>query len=207
MIFEILYILCCLILIALLSLVLVALVLARKAQAQVSRLFSDDITHLQNKATQLKKKHPQETEAQIQTRVIKGEALNAGIIGFITGLGGILTLPIALPVDIFATIKIQYRLVEYLLNKHQKADALMDTQRMKILAVVFGSSRLSEVGLKFAMKTVTKYAPQVVLKSVPILGGVVGFFIDYYSTKAITKYAVHALTEPVETPAETTSTP
>lgn len=190
MIFEFLYIFVCLCSVAFLSLVLVALIVSRKLKSQVGQLFSDDIEHLEKRERIYRIDYPDENDDEILSRVVRREALIAGVIGFVTGIGGLLTLPIALPIDILSTIRIQYRLVEFLLSKNIENRRGVGTDRLKVLAIVFGSSRLSSAGGKVVIATVTKYAPQVVLKGIPIIGGVVGFLIDYMSTKTVARLAM-----------------
>lgn len=92
--------------------------------------------------------------------------------------------------EVLYILAIQYRLVEFLLSKTQENEALIDTERVKVLAIVFGSGKLSKVGSKFTVMTVTKYAPQVILKGIPIIGGLIGFMIDYFATRAVAKFAL-----------------
>ena len=180
------YIICSLLLTGF-SLLLVVLIIARRIRGKVSTLFSEDISHLTQKEATYRQRFPKEDEAQILQRVIRSEARIAGTVGFFAGLGGVITLPITLPINILATIRIQYRLAEFLISKQANRPLRTDTQRAKALAVVFGSSRLSDAGSKVAIRTAGKYAPQVALKCIPLIGAITGFLIDYYGTRAIGK--------------------
>ncbi|WOO42818.1 hypothetical protein [Rubellicoccus peritrichatus] len=187
MFWDLLYLFFSLSLIALLCLFLVALIVVRKIKERLERLFSQDIRELEKKLEKLSRKYPNDDRARLVERVIKRESFNAGVVGFFTGLGGLLTLPIALPIDMLASIKIQSRLVEFLLHEASASGELTEAEKLKVMAIVFGAGKVTDVGGKLALSLTTKYAPQVVLKSIPLLGGVVGFAMDYISTRAVAK--------------------
>ncbi|CAA6690562.1 MULTISPECIES: hypothetical protein [unclassified Lentimonas] len=184
---DLLYYIICSLLLTGFSLLLVVLIVARRIRDKVGKLFSEDISHLTQKEATYRQRFPNEDEAQILQRVIRSEARIAGTVGFFAGLGGIVTLPITLPINILATIRIQYRLAEFLISKQANRPLRTDTQRAKALAVVFGSRRLSEAGSKVAIRTAGKYAPQAALKCIPLIGAITGFLIDYYGTRAVGK--------------------
>jgi hypothetical protein len=177
-------------LIAMLCLILVALIVARKFKEHYDKIFSEDVSLLHNKVERLRIKFPNDSDNQLLERLIKSESMNAGIIGFLTGLGGLVTLPITLPIDIIATIRIQYRLVEYIIHKDKNVDSSIDTEPVKSFALLFGANKITDAGGKFAIVLITQYAPQVLLKSIPLLGGIVGFLIDYMGTRGVAKYAL-----------------
>ena len=184
---DFLYYIICSLLLTGFSLLLVVLIVARRIRDKVGKLFSEDISHLTRKEATYRQRFPNEDEAQILQRVIRSEARIAGTVGFFAGLGGIVTLPITLPINILATIRIQYRLAEFLISKQESQSLRIDTQRAKALAVVFGSSRLSDAGIQVAIRTAGKYAPQAALKCIPLIGAITGFLIDYYGTRTVGK--------------------
>ncbi|MFQ3223777.1 MAG: hypothetical protein ACI8Z5_000016 [Lentimonas sp.] len=187
---DLIYYIICSLLLTGFSLLLVALIVARRIRGKVSKLFSEDISYLTQKEARYRRHFPDEDEAQILQRIIRSESRVAGTVGFFAGLGGVITLPITLPINILATIRIQYRLAEFLISKGNNRSLRIDTQRAKALAVVFGSSRLSEAGSKVAIRTAGKYAPQAALKCIPLIGALTGFLIDYYGTRAVGKLTI-----------------
>lgn len=176
-----------LLLIALLCLLLVAIIVVRKVKERLGRMFSQDIRELEKKLDKLGRKHPKDDRTMLIERLIKKESFNAGVVGFFTGLGGLLTLPIALPIDMLASIKIQSRLAKFLIHEADASSELSESAKMKIMAVVFGSGKMTAVSRGLAVSLTKKYAPQLVLKAVPLVGGVVGFLMDYFGTRTVAK--------------------
>ena len=184
---DLLVLLFSLMLITFLSILLVCLIIVRKLKKQCERFVSGNLESLTDKEKRYRKKYLNTSDDYILNRVIRSECHIAGCIGFLTGLGGLVTLPITLPIDILTSIKSQRSLAAYVLSF--RGDRNKSVDNAKILVIIFGTRKASQFGIKFTVSLALKYAPKVFLKAIPIIGGIVGYITGYLSTQTVAKYA------------------
>lgn len=146
--------------------------------------------------------------------LINWQTLKCGASGFVTGLGGVLTLPVSVPVDIALTYYVNVRMVAAI--AHMRGyDLRADQTRTVVFLALAGDSaaeilsrvganvatKMGEnlllkvnqaVGLKLAAKTGEKSALSLV-KLAPVLGGFVGASVNAVACKAIGKGAAKLL--------------
>jgi uncharacterized protein (DUF697 family) len=142
--------------------------------------------------------------------LIKQEANKAGTTGFITGLGGMASLPITLPANALSVLFIQMRLV-ITIAILQGQD--VKDKRIKMLIYLSLCGMASKLKLQqFCLATLLKQPSEVVwkinlsitkqlitilsakysvklIKMLPIFGGVVGAVIDHTVTYRIGQFA------------------
>lgn len=138
--------------------------------------------------------------------------------GFITGLGGILAMPVAIPANISSTIYVQTRMIASI--AYIKGYDIKD-DRVKSLVYIClcgnGAKEIAElagikIGQKFAVNMIKKVPGEVIKKinqkvgfrlltkfgetgvinlgkMIPIAGGLVGGGFDLFSTKVVAKIA------------------
>lgn len=147
-------------------------------------------------------------------RLIRWQVMKAGTTGFVMGLGGVLTLPVTIPVNVASVLIIQLRMIAAVahLGGH---DVRSDEVRTMAFACMCGSSAadvLKGVGVQLGQKLsqqaiknlssevikkinqavgfrlVTKFGQKGVVnlgKMIPVVGGIVGGGFDASSTMAI----------------------
>lgn len=146
--------------------------------------------------------------------LVKWQTTKSATSGFITGLGGIVTLPVAVPVNIASVIYVQMRMVAAI--AHLRGYDLKDDQvKTFVYACLTGQSAaeiVKSAGVQFGMKLgqaqikripgevlkkinqivgfrlVTKFGEKGILnlgKMVPVIGGVIGGGFDVISTKTV----------------------
>ena len=152
------------------------------------------------------------------------QTLLCGTNGFITGLGGLLVLPVAIPTNILSTIYIQLRMIAAIayINGY---DIYSDQVRTIVYACLTGSSTtkvLKNVGIKIGEKVVinvikkipvevlvkinqqvgfrlvTKFGQKGLVnfgKMMPLVGGVVGGVFDTGMTLTIGNIAKKVFSE------------
>lgn len=147
-------------------------------------------------------------------KLIKWQTTKCATSGFLTGLGGIVTLPVAVPANIASVIYIQMRMVAaiaYLRGYDLKDDQVKTfiyacltgqsaAEVMKSAGVQMGmkvgqaqikripGKVLIKINQKAGFRLVTKFGEKGVInlgKMVPLIGGVIGGSFDIVSTKAI----------------------
>ncbi|MGZ3147500.1 EcsC family protein [Lentzea chajnantorensis] len=130
----------------------------------------------------------------------------AGAQGFITNLGGLITLPISLPSNVAAAYVIQTHLIASIasLRGHDVDSEEVQTAILLCLLGNAGTELFKKVGIKqFTKKAasalITKYGTKklgsVVVKGVPVLGGVIGGGVDAASTRAVGAFANRYFTQ------------
>lgn len=150
--------------------------------------------------------------------LITWQCRKCGTSGFITGLGGLVTLPVAIPANILSVLYMQLRMVAaiaYMCHEDIYSDKV---QTMAYLCLC-GSGMVDvlknagiECGKKGAVILIKKLPGEIIKainravrfrlftkfgskgiinlgKAVPVIGGVVGGGSDFYTTKVIGKKA------------------
>ena len=153
--------------------------------------------------------------------LIKQQLLKCSVSGFITGFGGLLTLPVTVPANVASVLYVQMRMIAAL-AAIGGYDVRSDEVQTLVYLCLVGSSLTDVVkstGIKIANKVTTnmlKKLPGAVLtkinqkvgfrlltkfgtkgavnlvKVVPVAGALVGAGIDYGSTKLIADKAYNA---------------
>jgi hypothetical protein len=151
-------------------------------------------------------------------RFIKWQVAKATTSGFLTGLGGLLTMPVLIPANIGGVTFIHVRMaatISIMAGHDPKSDR---TQTLCFLTLVGNSLKdvLKEVGIiigrKIAVNVIDKISGVVLTKinqaigfrlltkfgqkgvinlgrAVPLVGGVIGGGVDYFATKAVSRAA------------------
>lgn len=149
----------------------------------------------------------------------KNQVIKCGTSGFITGLGGLITLPVAIPANISSVMYVQLRMIAAI-AKIGGYDINSDQVQTMIYMCLTGtaiSDVVKEAGIKVGEKTleaaikkipgealvkinqkigfrfITKFGEKGVInlgKLLPLAGGVIGGSMDVASTVVISKNAI-----------------
>lgn len=148
----------------------------------------------------------------------KTQITKCAVSGFVTSLGGAITLPVAIPANLASVLYIQMRSIVTIavMSGYDPKDDEVQTLTYVCLTGLSISNVCKEVGIQFSKKigvAAIRKIPTEVLKSinkrlafrfitkfgekglinlgkmVPVLGGVIGGGFDYIGTKAITSKA------------------
>lgn len=154
------------------------------------------------------------TAHQKSNSLIRWQNTKAGTSGFITGLGGIATLPIAIPANITSVLYVQVRMIAAIahiggydirddkvktlvyacLVANSAKDIIKDIgisagNKIAMNAVKSISGKtLQEINKKVGFKLFTKFGKTGVInlgKTIPIIGGIIGGSVDAYTTNTI----------------------
>lgn len=151
-------------------------------------------------------------------KFIKWQQVKCATSGFLTGLGGIITLPVAIPANISSVIYVQTRMVAAI--AHMRGFNLKDDQvRTLVYVALTGQAAadiLKQAGIKFGtqmstvlikripfevikqinkavgFRLVTKFGQTGVInlgKGIPLVGGIIGGTVDAVGTSTIGKTA------------------
>jgi uncharacterized protein (DUF697 family) len=150
--------------------------------------------------------------------LIKWESSKNFAAGFLTGLGGVLTMPVTVPGSLAATWVIQARMAAAIALIHGH-DLRSDRVRTFVMLAILGDSAkevLKDVGLRFGMKAAEKAILRIpgrllaevnrrvgfrllsrasgrglvtLVRVVPVAGGLVGGGLDAFSCRAVGRFA------------------
>ncbi len=138
--------------------------------------------------------------------------------GFLTNIGGLITLPIAIPANISSVLYIQMRMIATLaylggLNPHsdevqtlcyvaltgkgasdilKQAGIKFGTKITNNMIAKISGSTLVKINQKIGFRFITKFGEKGILnlgKGVPVVGGFIGGGFDFFTTKIIAKTA------------------
>jgi hypothetical protein len=161
------------------------------------------------------------TPGEQSDALVRWQVAKASTAGFVTGLGGVLTLPVAVPANLGSVLYVQLRMIAALaaLGGH---DVRADQVRALAYVCLCGSAAVDmarDVGIQIGMRLtqaairkisddtllrinqrvgfrlLTKFGAHGVVnlsKAVPFVGGVIGGTIDGASTLTIGKVARNA---------------
>ncbi|MGI6446044.1 MAG: EcsC family protein [Candidatus Ozemobacteraceae bacterium] len=146
--------------------------------------------------------------------LIRWQNTKAATSGFITGLGGILTLPIAIPANVASVLYVQVRMIAAIAHiggydlKNDKVKTLVFSclvansakDVLKDIGIAVGNKlamnaikgisgkTIVEINKKVGFKLLTKFGEKGVVnlgRAVPLLGGIIGGSFDAYTTNAV----------------------
>ncbi|MDA3939149.1 MAG: EcsC family protein [Spirochaetia bacterium] len=151
----------------------------------------------------------------LSKKIISRRSWKAGGVGAVSGLGGLITLPVTMPSDMYLTFRIQARMVLaiayiYGWNIH---DEEISTDILLVMGGNAGINAVKNLGIKtgqeIAKKSVQKHITREVMKKinkvvsrkiitkageksilsfsklVPVIGAPIGGSFDFFGTKAV----------------------
>lgn len=144
-------------------------------------------------------------EQQVDS-LIKWQVAKAATSGFVTGLGGVMTMPLTVPANIASVIYVQIRMIAaiaYMGGYDIRDDRVKSLvyismvgngakELLKDMSIKAGEKLLTKTIEKVSIKLTSKIGEKGVSslgKAVPVLGGVVGGSFDAVTTKVVGKVA------------------
>ncbi|MEL6408106.1 MAG: EcsC family protein [Chloroflexota bacterium] len=156
-------------------------------QKWVGDFVDPDLEKLEAKLKAFKEEDPDITDQELISKVVHQEAFKCGVVGAITGFGGFVTLPIAIPVDMVLTARYQATMVSFIAKINGYEESLEN--KMTTYAIMTGSTELS----KLTIAALKSYAPRIIGKSlsklIPFLGAVLGFIVNYTMAQSLARAA------------------
>lgn len=120
--------------------------------------------------------------------MLKNQIAKCTTSGFVTGLGGVITIPVAIPANIGSVIYVQMRMIActaYMADYELSSDQTQ-TFVYACLAGIAVNSLLKQAGIKFGMKFATEIIKKIPGKVLTKINQKVGFrFITKFGTKGI----------------------
>jgi hypothetical protein len=153
--------------------------------------------------------------------LIRSQNIKAGTSGFITGIGGLMTLPVAIPANLASVLYIQIRMIAAIarLGGYDLREDKVKTMVFICLVGNVAKDMIQEVGIMFGTKLTVKAVESIsersllainqrvgfrllstygakgainLGKAVPLVGGLIGGTIDTFTTNLIGNIARNA---------------
>lgn len=159
----------------------------RKAYGEIA---SPDSAQLERRLADLRAANPHASAEQLINREISRQAFRAGAVGAITGLGGLITLPVALPIDIYASLRIQSALVSFIARAYGHTQVSQIESQVRTYLIMSGSAKLSDTAVAVIMKFLLRVIGKSFSKLIPFIGAVVSFAVNYAIVQAVGRAAV-----------------
>src|SRR5258707_11941515 len=120
------------------GLLVLGLVVALFAFRWLQRLVTPDVGAMQRKLGALRAANPTLSNEALIGMIIRQQSFKCGVIGAITGLGGFITLPVALPIDILMSMRIQSAMVQFIALVYNQNETSADELRLQTTLVMSG---------------------------------------------------------------------
>lgn len=147
-----------------------------------------DVPKLNEKLIEMREKKPNIEDKKLIGEIVHEQAFKCGIVGAITGIGGFVTLPITLPIDMLLTARYQATMVSFIAQIYGFEDSVEN--KAATYAVMTGSVELTQV----TKRVIQKYAPRFIGKSfsklIPVVGAVIAFAVNYFLARSMASVAV-----------------
>ncbi|MEQ8677629.1 MAG: hypothetical protein RLP44_13470 [Aggregatilineales bacterium] len=157
---------------------------------QINHYTAPDVSKLNAQFQKIKSSSKKTSDGRALRKIINQQAFKSGMVGAITSFGGFYTLPIALPVDIVLSTRIQSTMVEFI-AQHYGHSASNDVEnRLKTYIVTTGTVTLTERSSTFLLSYGVRILQKSFPKFVPILGALIGFAVNYTIARSTGAVAV-----------------
>lgn len=156
----------------------------QRGQSFFTEVITPDVDKMHSAYTQLRERNPNASADALVRQIIQRQSLRCGLVGALTGLAGLVTLPIALPVDIVMSYRIQGAMVTFIARAYGKDPAVLGSADAVPSLVMFGTSRLTQSATKALNSVALGALGKALAKIVPFLGAGIGFAVNYFTTQA-----------------------
>ncbi len=156
-----------------------------RAKQMVENAVTPNLPALERLVAKKRSKHPALSPRRLARKLIHRQAARAGLVGFATGIGGLPALPIAVPIDLAVTIKLQSNLVHMLRISHGGRMAAEEVSEASLWLITTGGQELASASGALIRKLVVRLMSKSLLKFLPLIGGLVGFALNWASTLAL----------------------
>jgi hypothetical protein len=174
----------------LLAFAVLAFVIYRAGQQRLDGWFAPDQAKLQQQVAAMRAKQPGISKEQLARHIIQRQALRAGLVGAITGVGGFWTLPIALPIDLALSFQIQAQLVNFIAYLYNERAPEGLNARVRTYLIMTGSSQATQTTINYLTRVAVRVAGKWFSKIVPLLGAAISFAVNYIIVQVMGRAAI-----------------
>ncbi len=192
----------------------------RSLETIMDYIITTDSVTIENYIDTLRTQNINISNDELAKKILNRKSFKSGLVGAITGLGGLITLPVSIPADLALSWRIQATMafsIAYIYGHTQETTDLK-TDLYLILAGDSAKEALKRFGIEVSKsvtkKAIDKYITRDVMvkiwkfvgqkiitkageksltsfmKMVPLVGAPVGFTFDWIATRTVGKIAI-----------------
>lgn len=169
---------------------ILAFIVYRAGQQRLETWLGPDVARMQAQYDLLRARHPNRSQDDVLAEIIRGQSVKAGIVGALTSIGGFITLPIALPIDIVLSFRIQASLISFIAQIYGGSDPETRSASVRNYLLMTGSSRVTQSTTRFLMSWALRIIGKSFSKLIPIVGALIGFGVNYAIVQVMGRAAV-----------------
>lgn len=155
----------------------------RFAQRQLDTLRDPNADKLFERYQALYNADQQRDTSAHMRRIINEQSFRCGVIGFVTGLGGFITLPIAIPLDYILSTQTQSAMVRFIARAYGHEHST--DSKMITYAVLTGGETATRYGTRFLLRLLPAFAGKWFSKLIPFLGAFISFAVNYFFAQSV----------------------
>ncbi|AUN14694.1 EcsC family protein [Paraclostridium sordellii] len=194
--------------------------LQKSLETVIDYVISTDSATIEAYVNKLYEQNPGISRDELAKKILHRKSIKNGFVGAITGVGGLITLPVSVPADLVCSWRIQATMafsIAYIYG-HTKDTTDLKTDLYIIMAGDSAKEAIKRFGIEVSKnitkKAVDKYITKDIMvkiwkvvgqkiitkageksmtsfmKLVPIAGAPVGFVFDWTATQAVGKIAI-----------------
>jgi hypothetical protein len=186
----------------------------------VDWMIQSGLEHTEVYVDKLRSLNPDIPSIDLANKIVSRKSFKNGLVGAVTGLGGLITLPVSAPSDIATSWKIQIMMALSVARAfgHDQTTTDLRTDIYLILAGDSAKEAVKRFGIEASkeitkkavekhvtrevMKKIWRYIPQKIvtkagqksitsfMKMVPFVGAPIGFGFDWIAARAVGKTAI-----------------
>jgi hypothetical protein len=155
------------------------LVIAFFAMRWLQRYIMPDVGEMKRQLEDLRAANPTLSNEALISKIIRQQSIKCGIVGAITGLGGFFTLPVALPIDILMSMRIQSAMVQFISLVYNPNAISADELKLQTTLVMTGGLEITETTTNLIMRGVVRLLGESLAIVLPAIGSIVGFLVNF----------------------------
>ncbi len=157
---------------------------------QLQRFTAPNIDNMRRKLAQLRAANPGATDQALIQTIIRQQSFKCGIVGAITGIGGFFTLPVALPVDILVSMRLQATMVQFIALVYGQVSPDNQDLKLQTYLVMSGGVEVAENTFDIIMRIIARILGYTLGDLIPFIGAGVGFAVNYFMAQAVGNVAL-----------------
>jgi hypothetical protein len=168
------------------------------------RWLTPDEGQLRAEYERMRTENPNANPQQFVNRIIHRQSVRSGLVGAITSVGGLPLLPIGLIIDMYSTSRIQSATLHFIgwaLGARSDAELLnlRDSLVLRQEDVAnFVLARAPRLGQRLTRQILELLAEKAFAKLIPGLGLIIGFAVNYFVTRGISRVAAEYYTRALD---------
>lgn len=148
-----------------------------------------DVAGLHRRYDQLRAGRPQASREDLLRRIVAEQALWCGLIGAVTGVGGVLTLPLGIAIDLALTLRIQINVVTFI-EQVYTGGVSHSAAQVRSVVIMTGSGRATRWTTAALVNAISRLLGKSFAKVLPIAGAVISFAVNYAILRAVGQAAI-----------------